>query len=178
MASQKKKRSRAAVRRPVKDPRVTRSQKGPRIAAKVKPPKDPTVCDGCGSVYTRKQWRSGTLRSTRALLDTASWGRCPACEQVGRGEGYGRVLISGAFVAENVDRIERRIRNVAARAQWTQTQRRLVSCDRIDSGLEVITTSQKLAHRLVREMEKAFGGTTRFVWASDDGSLFATWKSP
>lgn len=114
----------------------------------------------------------------RALLDTASWGRCPACEQVERGEGYGRVLMTGEFVTNNFDKIERRILNVAARAQWTQTQRRLVSCDRTRSGLEVITTSQKLAHRLVSEMEKAFGGKTRFVWASKDGSLFATWTAP
>lgn len=165
-----------SVRRPVKDPRVVRSQKGPRVAAKLKAPKDPTVCDGCGSIYTRKKWHTSAPRSTRALLDTATWGRCPACDQIERGVGYGRILLSGAFVDESLDVIKRRIRNVAERARATQTQRRVVSYDVTDAGVEVITTSQKLAHRIVRELEKAFGGRSRYAWATKDGSLFATWR--
>jgi hypothetical protein len=37
----------------------------------------------------------------------------------------------------------------------------------------VLTTSQKLAHRLAHELKKAFGGGVTYAW-SDDGSLFAT----
>lgn len=36
-------------------------------------------------------------------------------------------------------------------------------------------TSQKLAHRLVREIEKAFGGRSSYRWSDTDGSLTATW---
>jgi hypothetical protein len=42
----------------------------------------------------------------------------------------------------------------------------------------VLTTSQKLAHRIVREVEKLFGGKPRFAWSDKDGSLFATLKIP
>lgn len=42
--------------------------------------------------------------------------------------------------------------------------------------LEVLTTSQKLAHRIAREVEKAFGGRAHFSWSDDDGSLLATVK--
>jgi NMD protein affecting ribosome stability and mRNA decay len=151
-----------------------RSQKGPRAAVRVRAPKDPTLCDKCGALYTRKQWRGGA-RLTRPLLDKVAWGVCPACDQAVKGIGYGKVLLEGAFVRENRDAIERRIDNVAARARHTQNQRRLVSFDTTRRGLEVITTSQKLAHRLARELEKAFGGRTKYSWADDDGSLYATW---
>jgi hypothetical protein len=45
-------------------------------------------------------------------------------------------------------------------------------------GLEILTTSQKLAHRIARELEKAFGGRARFTWSDREGSLDATWKPP
>jgi len=38
-----------------------------------------------------------------------------------------------------------------------------------------LTTSQKLAHRIVRELKKAFRGRASYDW-SDDGSLFAVWE--
>ena len=40
-------------------------------------------------------------------------------------------------------------------------------------ALEVLTTSQKLAHRIVHELKKLLGGKATYAW-SDDGSLFAT----
>lgn len=170
--------SRRAIRGvsiPTLEQKAVRSQKGPRVAAKVRPPKDPTLCDGCGALYSRKQWRGGA-RLTRPLLEKVSWGRCPACEQSRTGVGYGRVAMTGAFVGENLDAIRRRIKNVADRAKSTQTQRRVLTFEETKNGLDVITTSQKLAHRIVRELEKAFGGKARYAWDADDGSLLATWK--
>jgi hypothetical protein len=107
-------------------------------------------------------------------LERVEWGFCPACLQVAQQEGQGRVLIRGAAVAESRDAIELRIRNVAKRAFNTQPERRLVSIDARDGELEVLTTSQKLAHRLAHELKKAFGGRVAYNW-SDDGTLLAHW---
>ena len=60
----------------------------------------------------------------------------------------------------------------------TQPERRIVSIDTIESdgdALEVLTTSQKLTHRIAHELKKALGGRTSYSW-SDDGTLFATWE--
>ena len=46
--------------------------------------------------------------------------------------------------------------------------------DDLDNGLDVLTTSQKLAHRLAHELKKAFGGRITYTW-SDDGTLLAEW---
>jgi len=73
------------------------------------------------------------------------------------------------------DGIRRRAQNVAARAAFTQPERQVVSVERRGKVLEVLTTSQKLAHRIAHELKKAFGGRTSYVW-SDDRTLLATWQ--
>jgi hypothetical protein len=96
--------------------------------------------------------------------------------QTERGEYYGRVLIGGAFAAANKAEIRRRIAKVDARARFTQPQRRVITVTREGDVLEVLTTSQKLAHRIAHELKKAFRGRATYRWSDADGSLFATWR--
>jgi NMD protein affecting ribosome stability and mRNA decay len=135
---------------------------------------DPSICDRCGAVYTGKTWRSGR-RLTGEFLDKAKWVTCPGCAQAASGEYHGRVLIEAS---DGVDRdtIIARIANVERRALVTQPERRIVATNWSGETLEVLTTSQKLAHRVAREVEKAFGGVVHFSWSDDDGALLATVK--
>jgi len=137
-------------------------------------PGEPAVCERCGAIFLGRAWRRGHPMTAK-LLDRAVWTECPACKQVSGGEYWGRVVIRGAFAAANAAAIRRRIQNVETHAQVTQPQRRLVSIARNADQLEVLTTSQKLAHRIVCELKKAFRGRGRYRW-SDDGSLFAVWE--
>lgn len=135
---------------------------------------DPVVCERCGAVWSRRTWRTDRV-VTPALLARAEWKLCPACQQVKSGSALGRVLLRGAWVHTNEDAIRRRIDNVAARAQFTQPQRRLVSIERSRDGIEILTTSQKLGHRIVHELKKVFRGRASYAWSDRDGALFATW---
>jgi hypothetical protein len=135
---------------------------------------EPVVCKRCGALFSARVWRR-PQRVSAELLERARWGQCPACKQTGGGEYWGRVLVRGGFALANERVIRQRIRNVVTRAQFTQPERRLVSAERDNAALEVLTTSQKLAHRIVRELKKAFRGRTTYKW-SDDGSLFAVWE--
>jgi NMD protein affecting ribosome stability and mRNA decay len=155
--------------------RGTRSAKKPPVAMKLEPRTEPTVCERCGAVFARRTWRRDHT-VTHALLARAAWDTCPACRQASRGEGFGRLVLRGSYVAPHADAIRRRIENVAARAGFTQPERRIVSIEGDGDGLEVITTSQKLAHRVVNELKKAFGGRASYAWSDRDGSLFATWQ--
>ena len=155
--------------------RGVRSERKPPVAVKLEPRTEPTVCERCGAVFARRTWRRDHT-VTHALLARAAWGTCPACRQASRGEGFGRVVLRGSYVAAHADAIRRRIENVAARAAFTQPERRIVTIERDADGIDVITTSQKLAHRLVNELRKAFGGRTSYAWSDRDGSLFATWR--
>jgi NMD protein affecting ribosome stability and mRNA decay len=121
-----------------------------------------------------RTWRARKV--TGALLEKATWRTCPACRQVAGGEYFGRVSIRGAFARANEQAIRRRVRNVEQRARFTQPERRVVAADRERSGLDVLTTSQRLAHRIVRELKKAFRGRASYHWDERDGSLYAVWE--
>jgi len=135
--------------------------------------REPAVCTRCGAIFIRRAWRR-ERRLSLALFERARWITCPGCAQARTRTGFGRVLVRGAFARAHEDDIRCRIANVAARARRTQPQRQLASIDRSGDALEIITTSQKLAHRIVRELKKLFRGRVTYAW-SDDGTLFATW---
>jgi len=135
---------------------------------------EPAVCDTCGAVFAARLWRYDRT-ITDALLARARWMRCPACVQTAQGVGFGRIVIRGGYALAHEDAIRRRVANVAARAAHTQPERRISVIDRHHDVLEVITTSQKLAHRIVHELKKLYRGRASYAW-SDDGTLFATWE--
>jgi NMD protein affecting ribosome stability and mRNA decay len=135
---------------------------------------EPTMCKRCGAVLSGRIWRNdGAV--THAQIGRAKWKQCPSCAQIEAGEYYGRVVIRGAFAEAQGGEIRKRIANVEERARVTQPQRRVVSIDGVGNVMEVLTTSQKLAHRIVTELKKAFGGRARYEW-SGDGSLYAVWE--
>jgi hypothetical protein len=135
---------------------------------------EPSVCESCGAIFSRRLWRRDR-KITSAFLEGAQWTRCPGCSQAAQGVGFGRVIIRGAYALANEVAIRRRLANVASRAAHTQPERRISAIDRHDDMIEVITTSQKLAHRIVHELKKAFRGRATYAW-SDDRTLFATWE--
>ncbi len=155
------------------DRRGTRNDKRPPVSIKLSY-REPTVCDACGAVYVRKTWRRSRRRRLRALLEEADWARCPACQQVREGRFYGRVLLRGDWFLDHEADVRRRVVNVEARARYTQPLRRLVAMERRGDAVEVTTTSQKLAHRVVHELQKAFGGRASYSWSEGDGRLTAT----
>ena len=140
------------------------------------PPSDATACERCGGVFRRKTWRRSRARITHALLTRAGWGVCPACRQVEEGAFLGRITLRGSYLAAHEAEIRRRIRNVAERARYTQPQRRLVAVLRGSEEIFVMTTSQKLAHRIVHELKKAFKGRAAYSWSDRERRLEAVWE--
>jgi hypothetical protein len=135
---------------------------------------EPSVCERCGALFSGRVWRKPATGSP-ALLARAHWTRCPACVQTSRDEYLGRILLRGRYLETHVGELTARIRNVVAHASAIQPERRMVSFAAQGPALEVLTTSQKLAHRIAHELKKAFGGRTTYAWA-DDGVLTATWE--
>jgi hypothetical protein len=81
--------------------------------------KEPTVCERCGAAFSRRVWRRGQ-RVSAAFFDRAAWTMCPACKQEDNEEYMGRVIVRGAYAADQEAAIRRRIANVDRHAQVTQ----------------------------------------------------------
>jgi len=154
-----------------------KSNKSPIVIRRSANIKQPAICDRCGAVYDNKTWRNDR-RAAAASLDKATWVTCPACKQVEGNVYFGRVLASGSTVEAQRDAIERRVANIARLASARQPERKLLSAEWDGKQLEILTTSQKLAHRIAKELAKSFGGKPSYKWSDDDGSLLATWKCP
>jgi NMD protein affecting ribosome stability and mRNA decay len=155
---------------------AVRDNKGPQVRRKMPPIHEPTICARCGAIFLRKTWRHDHHLSDEQI-ERGRWGFCPACEQVARQEGQGRLVIRGVQ-AQKRGEVRRRLENAAKRAMKTQPERRIVSIDAGNEGnaIEVLTTSQKLTHRLAHEVKKLLRGRVSYSW-SDDGTLFATWAA-
>jgi NMD protein affecting ribosome stability and mRNA decay len=136
-------------------------------------PPEPSICQRCGAVFQRRVWRASRPASD-GLLARATWVTCPACAQRGEGTYMGCVRILCGSPFEHEDAIRRRIENVAAAAEAAHPEHRIVSVDRDRHAIEVLTTSQKLAHRVAHEVKEVLKGKVTYRW-SDDGSLVATW---
>jgi hypothetical protein len=135
---------------------------------------EPSACERCGAIFSHRVWRR-LPTSSHDRLAGARWTVCPACKQVDAQSGFGRIRIRGDAARAQEPLIRRRIANVAERAAASQPERRIVSCEWDGDDLEVLTTSQKLAHRVVHELKKLLGGKPIYRW-SDDRSLSVTWE--
>jgi hypothetical protein len=134
---------------------------------------EPAACERCLAVYKLKTWRPAGV--SRRVPADVNWTLCPACSQVEDLEYFGRVLITQPLDPERESEVRRRIYNVERRARAAQPERRMVRLGGSRDGLEVLTTSQKLAHRIAKELEKAFGGRAHYEWTARETVLQATW---
>jgi NMD protein affecting ribosome stability and mRNA decay len=158
-------------------PHGARPDHRPPVVTRTRIVREPTMCERCGAVYRKKTWRAGE-RTRRASLVGMSWTLCPACQQVQSQEFFGRLRVTESLAPERELEVRRRISKIEGRARHTQPERRVVLIERARPGLEILTTSQKLAHRIARELEKAFGGSAQYVWSDRKGELDATWTPP
>jgi NMD3 family protein len=136
---------------------------------------DGSLCRRCGSVFRRKTWRRRRLGL--GALDRARWTTCPACRESRGGLFHGEVRLRGTMSPAQRREIVRRIRHIAERATFTQPERRLIEIRPCAGGLDLTTTSEGLAHRIGRELVKAFQGRVRYTWSDGERLLRATWES-
>ena len=134
-----------------------------------------SACERCGAVFFAAPVAAGPPRHARHArprrLDHVS-----GLQADQRSEEYGDAFfVRGRFVVANEKRSVNASGTLRSAPSSRSPQRRVVSIERRGDVLEVLTTSQKLAHRIVHELKKVFRGRAIYNW-SDDGTLLATWR--
>ena len=141
-------------------------------------PPEPLICAGCGAVYVRKRWNrsaSGEGRVSRA-------GRpvpvtiCTACRRRRTGVPHGFVHVDGDFVRAHRSDIVALLTNESGRAAEDNPLAQILELrdDPRMNDVLVTTTTEHLAIRLGRALQKAFDGQVRYGF-SHENKLARVW---
>jgi hypothetical protein len=139
---------------------------------------EPVWCAGCGAVYVKRRWSQALPSHLRA----ARAGRpihvrlCPGCRTRRDGSPRGFVHVDGEFLRTHLADVERLLRKEVARAAEDNPTSQVVQWGQAGAaGLLVSTTTEHLAVRLGRALEKAYDGTVRYGFSHEDKLAHVWW---
>lgn len=138
---------------------------------------DDTVCSRCDAVVRRQRWSLDPERKALVLSSgPAHEVLCPACRRVTEQVPEGIVTLSGDFWPAHRDEILHHIRNAEVDALGTNPLSSIADIHEVDGTLQVFTTTEKLAQRIGRSLQKAYSGKVQFVWSDGRKLVRVTWE--
>lgn len=143
-----------------------------------KPPTGLAICSKCQAI-----WRKGTWSLDPALRrEVRRWGApvavlCPACRSASQGTPTGILYLSGSFLARNRIEVLNRLRSAERTATSKNPLERVIRIqDDSRSRVVVETTSEKLARRLGRAINRACGGSLEIRFSHEDRLVRVYWR--
>jgi hypothetical protein len=143
-------------------------------------PAEPIVCAGCGAIYLRKHWShdaSARARAAAAQGEPVAVRICAACRRGRTGVPHGFVHVDGGFVRTHRAELVNLLRNEAARAAEDNPLAQVM--DWGDDGhrddVLVTTTTEHLAVRLGRALQKAFDGRVLYGFSHENKLAHVWW---
>jgi hypothetical protein len=143
-----------------------------------KPSKDPAICANCQAVWHKGKWSlDPSIRREVRRWGTPITVACPACRSAKEGNPTGILYLTGSFLARNRTEILNLVRNTARAAAAKNPLERIIRIQ-ADSRhpLVVETTSEKLARRLGRAINKACGGALDIRFSHEDKLVRVYWR--
>jgi NMD protein affecting ribosome stability and mRNA decay len=137
--------------------------------------KEIAVCGKCGAVYHHKRWaleipaEKISRRKVRKVL-------CPACRKIQDRFPGGVVTLKGAVLGRKREEILRRVRNAEARARRVNPLERIISIKGNRKTTEILTTNERFAQRIGREIKRAFKGRVAYHWSKNNKFLRVDWE--
>lgn len=137
---------------------------------------EPTICSVCHAIYRKKRWAfDEALRLKLEKDKETKYIKCPACRKIEERFAMGIVSISGDFVAEHRDDIVNLVKSEERRAMQKNPMERLISVEKKDSGVHVETTTDSLALRIGRVLNRAYKGDVKFNFHYGDKQVEIKW---
>jgi len=133
------------------------------------------VCPECHAISRKKRWYADEAEYAVLARSGAALRRCPACRKIADAFPSGVVTLRGRFLRAHRDEILTVARNEERRARGINPLERIMGLKEGSDGVEILTTDEKLAQRIGREIRKAFRGTVAYKWSEDASLLRVTW---
>lgn len=141
-------------------------------------PTEPAVCPGCDAVYIGRRWTESVSPGVLARRAEPLTVRiCPACRQRRVGVPRGFVHIDGEFFRTHRGDVERLLHNEASRARENNPLQQILGWQQFRNGALVVNTStEHLAQRFGRALEKAYDGVVRYRFSHETKVAHVWWR--
>ncbi len=139
--------------------------------------KNLTVCPSCNLVFHNKRW----VRDEKLLKELLESQRrpvlkkCPTCRKADDRYPLGILNLSGKYLEEHKEEILNTIRNEAAHEERRNPLARIIYMECENSTIRVETSTESLARRLGRAVNKAFHGELSYSFSDSHEVLRAEW---
>ena len=140
-----------------------------------KGPLDVGVCPDCHAISRKKRWYMDEAEYESLARTGVVLRRCPACRKIADGFPSGVVTLRGRFLQTHREEILTIVRNEEHRARETNPLERIMEIRDGDESVEILTTDEKLAQRIGREVRKAYQGTVSYKWSEDANLVRVNW---
>lgn len=141
---------------------------------------DPTVCPECGLIYHNKRWtRDGNLlESLKAKGKEIHKKQCPACRKIKDRYPLGILELRGSLVndPEKKELILNTIRNESNFEERRNPLARIMEVKEENNAIYIFTTTESLARRLGRVVNKAFKGELTLMFSEDNKFIRVLWE--
>ncbi len=134
------------------------------------------VCPECHAISRKKRWYVDEAEYLSLVRAGAVHRRCPACRKIADGFPSGVVTLRGGFLRTHRDEILTIVRNEERRARGTNPLERIMAIRDGGEDVEILTTDEKLAQRIGREIRKAYQGTVSYKWSEDANLVRVGWS--
>lgn len=137
---------------------------------------DNTVCRVCHALYLQQRW---TRDDTLAALAVEAGGKevtCPGCRIVAERNPRGIVTLTGDYWPRHEDEILNLIRNEEARGVANNPIERIIDIRKEDDALIIQTTTERLAQKIARSIDKAHQGSLVYHWPDNDHLVRVDWE--
>jgi NMD protein affecting ribosome stability and mRNA decay len=136
------------------------------------------VCSQCRSVYHDQRWylEEQARETVKAKRDEIGFTICPACSKIRDKMPGGIVKLSGAFLDSHRQEILNLIHNEGDRAKQLNPLERVIDIEMMTSGIDILTTNERLAQRIGKALHRAYHGVVSYAWSQDTKLARVTWQ--
>lgn len=136
------------------------------------------ICSQCKSVYHDQRWylEEQAKDALKGKRDEIGFTICPACSKMRDKMPGGIVKLTGNFLQYHQEEILNLIHNEGDKAKQLNPLERVMDIEMMSSGIDVLTTNEKLAQRIGKALHKAYSGIVTYAWSQDTKLARVSWQ--
>lgn len=142
--------------------------------------KDPTICPKCSLVYHNKTWKKDeNLKKQLIKTNKVEFKECPACRKIKDNYPLGIIHLSGEYILDEFHKNEilNLVKHEAEKEENTNPLSRIMSIEHDKNDYLIIkTTTEGLAARIGKAIQRAHKGNLEFKFSDDQKLLRVFWE--